>query len=80
MTAIGACTDLVLEFDPDLFDGTYDPQWLSFGPGGSSGTTTAVVTIAGQPAGVPWSDGSHTLTIRNGIGATALAMSELVVT
>lgn len=80
VSATGDCTDLVLEFDPDLFDGTYDPQWLSFGPGNSSGTTSAVVTIAGQPAGVPWSDGPHTLTIRNGIGAAALATTELQVT
>ena len=80
VTASGSCTDLVLEFDPDLFDGTYDPQWLSFGPGNATGTTTGVVTIAGQPAGVPWSDGSHTLTIRNGIGSVALATVELVVT
>lgn len=78
-TATGNCVDLVLEFDPDLADNTYNPQWLSFGPGAPSGTITAVVTIQGQPGGVPWTDGTHVLTIRNGIGTASLATTNLEV-
>lgn len=71
----GVCTELVLEFDPDLSDGTYDPQWLSFG----WTTTSGSVTIEGFPAGVQWSDGSHTLTLRDGIGNAALAQIDMEV-
>ena len=73
VTTSGVCNDLVLEFDPDSSDGTYDPQWLSYGAGGGT------VTIEAHPAGEAWSDGSHTLTLRNGIGTAALASIELVV-
>jgi prepilin-type N-terminal cleavage/methylation domain-containing protein len=73
VTTSGVCNDLVLEFDPDLSDGTYDPQWLSFG------ATGGTVTIEAHPAGESWSDGSHTLTLRNGIGTDALTAVELVV-
>ena len=72
----GVCANLVLEFDPDRSDGTYDPQWLSFGPDGA----TRTVTIEGHPAGVQWSDGIHVLTLRNGIGTPELARINLEVT
>ena len=76
VTTEGVCADLVLEFDPDMSDGTYDPQWLSFGPDGSART----VTIEAHPAGVQWSDGTHVLTLRNGIGTVELARIDLEVT
>lgn len=61
VTYTGPCSDLVLEYDNDLDDGSYDPTFLSFGAGTS-------VTVQGHPGGLNWSLGPHAMTLRDGIG------------
>ncbi|NNE12367.1 MAG: prepilin-type N-terminal cleavage/methylation domain-containing protein [Ilumatobacter sp.] len=71
----GPCTNLVMEYDHDLGpSGTdYDPIYLSFG----SGTE---VTVDGHPGGLtPWTLGTHTFTLRNGLTAPPLLTLNLEV-
>lgn len=74
VTYSGPCSDLILEYDNNLDDGSYDPTFLSFG----AGTT---VTVQGHPGGLNWSLGTHVMTLRDGIGnPAALFTSSLEVT
>lgn len=73
VTYTGPCTDLVLEYDNTLDDGSYDPAFLSFG----EGTT---VTVQGHPRGLTWSPGLHVMTLRDGLAGSAILTSDLELT
>jgi len=68
VTYTGPCTDLVLEYDNNLDDGSYDPTFLSFGAGTS-------VTVEGHPGGLNWSKGIHVMTLLDGIGNPPLGFT-----
>lgn len=69
----GPCNDLVLEYDHNLDDGTFDSTYLSFGSG-------FTVTLDGHPGGLtPWSLGLHDMRLRRGIGGPVVLTDQLEV-